>query len=218
MRTILTQRFLKYSLRIANAVIGKVPKKNILYFAYGANMDPQILSSNKIRLKNGQHVCLKDHAIKITLPCEYVGKGYASVEPHEGYEVHGILWEISAIELALLDICEWVPFNFYRREKVVVTNDSGEKQEAFCYFAQSPKNNLSTSESYKNLLVQIAINQKFPQHYIDVLKSLPIRESFELDHHFNLSNPSKKRFLADPLNKFYSIHDKLREKLCNLLP
>lgn len=218
MHTVLSQRLLKYSMRLLNAAVGRYVEKNIYYFAYGANMDRSILAANKIFPGDGIPASLDGFAIGITLPCEYVGKGFASVEPDQHSVVHGVLWQVSQLELATIDVCEWLPFHFYSRRNVKVTTRDGQGVEAFCYFATTPRPELKTSEGYRNLLVQNGTSLGFPVEYIEVLKALPVAETFKLDHSFNLANPKQKRFLDSELHRFYKLHDRAREKLCDILP
>jgi gamma-glutamylcyclotransferase (GGCT)/AIG2-like uncharacterized protein YtfP len=61
----------------------------------------------------------------------HLGVGVATVEPFDGSEVHGILWQISDQDLATLDRAEGVPVRYRRDRMTVQTNDG--PAEAWVY-------------------------------------------------------------------------------------
>ena len=60
------------------------------------------------------------------------GNAYATIEPYEGGEVPVLAWELQQQDEKALDYYEGYP-NFYDKEDVTVTLDSGETVEAMVY-------------------------------------------------------------------------------------
>jgi len=157
--------------------------------------------------------------LTISSPCEYVHKGFASVTKAPGERVYGVVHDVSVFEGLLIDVFEWVPFRFHRRQSDRVVSTSGKVEiDVFFYEAVTPKTGLSTSAGYRDLLVGAAMLYDFPREYVEHLKKLPTATGFLLDHGFCLSNASKRRWMEQRFGDLYSVHDKWREKLCNILP
>jgi hypothetical protein len=89
------------------------------YFAYGANMSLRLLAKRSIVPRASEPGVLADHRLVFT------AKGYpwmaepawASVEPAVGEAVHGVLHDVDADAIALLDRLEGA---LYRRVDVDV--------------------------------------------------------------------------------------------------
>ena len=218
MINVLAQRTAKYSQRWLNRHFGHLLQKDTYYFGYGANIDEESLNRKYIYPKLSCNGILKNHGVSIILPCEYGGKGYASVLKKDGDEVHGKLHKISYFELLMFDILEWVPFNFYYRQKVTIETKELGHIRAWVYLAKTPNFGLKTSLRYREVLVNAATKYQFPESYIEKLNQLPVGSEFYLDPSFRMSNPAKKRLFHTRLTRLYLFHDKLREKLCAKLP
>lgn len=215
--TVLSQRTLKYALQRLNRLGWKFPLPRRHYFAFGANLDPAFLERRGIYPVTSFPAYLSNFKISITSPCEYVGKGFASLEPQLDSLVYGVVHDISALEALILDVMEWVPFKFHRRvHGTVRTQDDDVK--VFYYVSCNPKAGLKTSVAYRDLLVSGAERFAFPNDYIEHLKMLPVAEKFEIDHGFCLSNPSRRRWREHDLKALYRVHDLARERLCRVLP
>ena len=218
MLTILTQRAMKYSLKAGAKTANRLPWRRALYFAYGANMDPENLVKKGIHPRSSRVAKLDDHELRINVPCEWIGKGFASVSPAPGRVAYGVLHDVSAYELALIDVLEWVPFHFHRRVLGKVQTSDGISVSAQYYVASHPTEGLKTSGGYRDLLVGAALKFQFSESYVQHLRSLPVGNQFVLDHGFRLSNPEKRRPLESELRAVYQVHDRARERLCQLLP
>jgi hypothetical protein len=210
MITIIEQRLLK---KIHSYHEKKSTKMNHLYFGYGANANPTFFSK---RVKNFNIIgpaVLKGYQLSFNTPCEYKLKGFAGVSKSSNETVYGTLFSVSGEGLLLLDVLEWVKFGFYNRSQLKVTCGE-EVLNSHVYIPTNPRQGLYPSEGYLNLLIKGAIEMKFPDEYLKHLQAHEYRLQFELDHSFNLSNPAVSRWLPP---SFYGLHDKLREKLCNLI-
>jgi gamma-glutamylcyclotransferase (GGCT)/AIG2-like uncharacterized protein YtfP len=127
----------------------------IAYFAYGANMDANLLvqrtrSSTTAGLRR-RLATLNDY--RLTFDKEASGDldvGYANVAFAPGLQVEGILNDLAPDELALLDAIESVPDHYIRKELVVRDNRSGKNEAAQVYVANPRlvRSNLCPSRSY----------------------------------------------------------------------
>lgn len=219
MINVLAQRVAKYSLQSLNRLGGKMPMARSQYFAFGANMDPTVLHKKRIYPMTSVPAVMPNMQITITSPCEFVGKGFASLENQSGAEVYGVVHDVSWVDGLILDILEWVPFRFHKRMRGVArAMVDGRDIEVFYYVACSPKAGLKTSQGYRDMLVMAARKHAFPAQYIAHLEALPVADEFVIDHGFRLSNPALRRWQERELVRLYRIHDELREKLCRVLP
>lgn len=219
--TILAQRSLKYGLK---AILEWQKKTNLkteqsfYYFGYGANLSNKHLEKYNISSQRIGTALLDDHQLKFDLPCEYIGKGFAGIQPSPGAQTWGSLFKINREGLAMLDVLEWVPFKFYERKTVTVTCEDKTYANVQAYFTCSPKEGLVPSEGYLNYIISNGISEGLPQVYLDELKKTETKTEFEIDPGFCLSNPGKRRWKEESLRRFYQEHDKLREKLTKLIP
>src|SRR5690606_27168460 len=108
--------------------------------AFGANMNADHLKRWGISPKTSTKACLKDFRLSIDLPCEYIGKGFASVVPDVGSEVWGVLHQINRLELSILDILEWIPFSYHHRLRADIVSGN-EVIVAYYYVARFPEQN-----------------------------------------------------------------------------
>lgn len=208
MITILKQRFSK---KLHAKLARKDESLTTFYFGYGANIDPEFF---KTRLRHFEIIGmgeLNDFEFRINVPCEYKRKGYGGLVTAPNKTTYGTVYKISDAALKLLDIMEWVPFKFYKKEFIPV-KVKDRVLSAIVYIPCHPRENLIAPEGYMRLLIEGARKMAFPNRYIEYLSSLPTGSNFELDHAFNLSDPSKNRLFP---SQIYVIHDRIREWLCS---
>lgn len=222
MITILTQRLLKYT----TVVITKNRKKflkerlnapDIFYFAYGANLDPKRFEKYSMNAIPIGVAYLENYELDFGMPCEYIGKGYASIHPSEGKKVWGYLYKIDGLALTLLDIMEYAFLNHYRRIATAVNRVTGEKEEAFVYISGLPTQGLLPSFEYQSKIIEAGKKHGFPSEYIEHIKAFPSKAVFELDPGYSIIVPAVRRPFEKILRKPYLFHDKIREKLCAFL-
>jgi hypothetical protein len=131
--------------------------------------------------------------------------------------VWGVLFSLTPLQLALLDTLEWVPFGAYRRIKVSINTVNGEELEAYTYQARYPRANLLPSKIYLNSMIAASDRHDFPKEYREFLKRSTFGEKFELDHEFCLIAQGLTRHYPKALSAIVKTHDKLREKLCEII-
>ena len=219
MLTIIQHRLLKHGYRAVLKQLNKMPLKKgyTYYFAYGANLSIDRFKKFSIIAEEIGPACLKNYQLKYNLPCEYLDKGYAGVIPSEEKEVWGTLFKVENKGMTLLDILEWVPFNMYYRTSENVECDGKNYPEVNFYITKYPRDNLFAPTNYHNFILTEAKKRSFPQSYINHLEELSHKSDFKLNPKFNLAAPNKDRFFSDPLRRYYLIHDRIREKLCEII-
>ena len=79
------------------------------------------------------------------------------------------------------------------------------------YFTRVP------STVYLNNMIKAAKLKSFPIDYIEYLENHKHKDSFEIDHHFSLLTYSSSRKFMRYLKPIYIFHDKIRDKICNLI-
>src|SRR3984893_11006586 len=88
------------------------------YFAYGANLCARQMAQRCPGAVNPRPAMLAAHDWLIH------ERGVAPVEPFDGSQVHGVVWQVTDHDLATLDSAEGVPVR-YRRDRLTVHTDDG---------------------------------------------------------------------------------------------
>jgi gamma-glutamylcyclotransferase (GGCT)/AIG2-like uncharacterized protein YtfP len=221
MITILQQRTLKYGLREwlkIKSTLGRDQQLDTYYFGYGANLSLERFKKWHIPVEAVGAAYIDEHQLKFNLPCEYKGKGFAGIENVPGKRVWGILFKINSSALKMLDVLEWVPFNFYDRKLFEVVSNDKQYQNVHTYVTCHPRYDLIPSKAYLDFIIQAGRKADFPEEYLSELSTHPSATTFELDPSFVLRNPARKRVLSHKLSEVYLAHDRLREKLSRLIP
>ncbi len=134
-----------------------------LYFAYGSNMD---MEQMKKRCRGHELVAiaqLDGYQFRIN------GRGVATIVPHSGAVVHGVVWSISSGDEARLDRYEGVANGVYSKQTVQVTRSNGQRAEALVYVAADSSKGGSWNE-YLNKIIKAAKQQGLPKEYIRELE------------------------------------------------
>lgn len=222
MLTVLAQRSLKLGaigiVNLRRRLLGnRLPAPNIYYFAYGANLDPKRFEKYGMNARAIGPARLDDYALKFTLPCEYVGKGYASVEPDSGKTVWGILYQLDWYDFLLLDAMEYVFLNHYRKIEVEVVTKDGAREKAIVLRTGFPTEGLVPSSEYKKMILEAAKKHGFPEDYLRQIETVHSRDTFDLDPGFSLTIPRWRRPFEKLLRRPYLLHDRMTEILCEKL-
>ena len=218
MLTILLQKFRKY---YCWSQLGKISDGPLdqYYFAYGANVDPSRFQKNKMRFECLGNARLKNFELDFSLPCQFHEMGFGSVRESQGGEVWGTVYKMDELSLKLLDILEWVKYGYYRRILAPVSI-GGETVQANIYVATCPRADLIPSSEYLNVIIQNSKKAGHPENFIERLKAIKHKpkDQFELNIGFRITRFDKPRPFVKYLKPLYLKHDKLRQKLINLLP
>jgi gamma-glutamylcyclotransferase (GGCT)/AIG2-like uncharacterized protein YtfP len=156
----------------------------MLYFAYGSNLDPEQMRERC----PDHHVVglaeLRDHRIVFPLTSHDWGGGVASIGVAHGESVWGVVYELSAADLASLDGYEGYrgpgdQHNVYDRETVsvqLVRADDGSfprRLRAWTYVAR-PANPAPPSRRYLDALLRGARHHRLPDEAIAKLAATPV--------------------------------------------
>lgn len=193
------------------AVLMQIPPFSLLlhkyrqpvhYFAFGANLDQDVLARRKIRVLDRTELLLRNHEMRFTQPGPYEGFGYASVQAKPGKLVYGhllTLWKIDAIRM---DYAEFVP-TLHKHRRVWVTQQG---RTFFFYQATQPQSGLIPTEEYRDKLLQVANKSTLiPKELLSELKQMPTLETVERAETNNLVSIDSKRwplFLMPLLHKY----------------
>jgi phage replication-related protein YjqB (UPF0714/DUF867 family) len=130
------------------------------YFAYGSNLSVTQMAQRCPDAVDPRPATLADHDWLIN------ERGVATVEPFDGGEVHGILWQVSDDDLATLDRAEGVPVR-YRRDRLKVDTDGG-PVEAWVYIDHRVEPG-AAREGYLERVIAAAGHHGFPARWVEFL-------------------------------------------------
>ena len=94
-------------------------------------------------------------------------RGVATVEPFDGTQVHGVVWQLSDHDLATLDSAEGVPLR-YRRDQLTVQTEDG-PSDAWVYIDHRV-NPGPPRPGYLERIIDGALHHGLPQRWIDFLR------------------------------------------------
>src|SRR5580692_10941243 len=130
------------------------------YFAYGSNLCVEQMAQRCPDAVDPRPAILSDHDWLIN------ERGVATVEPLAGNEVHGVLWQLSDHDLAVLDSAEGVPVR-YRRDRLTVHTDDG-PAPAWVYIDHRVTPG-PPRPGYLPRIISGAVHHGLPQRWIDFL-------------------------------------------------
>lgn len=140
------------------------------YFAYGANMSPQILARRGVRPLSSRVGELRDYKLCFShrgiFPTE---PAFANIEPEVGANLYGVLHQLEADQLTALDKIEGAE---YQHVNVQVFSD-GELINARAYMDPYPARGLHPSRRYAHIMIEAAQHHGLPQPYLQRLIEQP---------------------------------------------
>lgn len=166
--------------------------KRYRYFAYGSNMVETTLTAlRQVQPLNATAAILPEYKLKFNVGGGNVLDGAAaSVEASHGDAVHGVLYDLTAQDFAVVGNTEFVPFA-YRWERCIVypyvgdgesagkqaasdTNNSGVVAYTLVKSFPGKSQDSPPSRSYRDLLIQGAEKWKLDRSFCDILKSTSV--------------------------------------------
>lgn len=160
------------------------------YFAYGSNLYVTQMARRCPDATDPRPAMLADHDWLIN------ERGVATVQPFDGSQVHGVVWQVSDHDLATLDGAEGVPVR-YRRDRLVVHTDAG-PTEAWVYIdhrveAGAPR------PGYLERVIAGALHHDLPVGWLDFLRRWdPVNWPRQLAPADPSAPQSLSELLADP--------------------
>lgn len=138
-----------------------MPELRHAYFAYGSNLCARQMADRCPDACDPRPALLADHGWLIN------ERGVATIESRTGKRVYGVLWSVSARDLATLDTVEGVPVR-YRRDRLTVHTDDG-PAVAWVYIDHRV-NPGPPRTGYLERVVDGAVQHRLPQTWIDSLR------------------------------------------------
>jgi phage replication-related protein YjqB (UPF0714/DUF867 family) len=131
------------------------------YFAYGSNLCVTQMATRCPDAVNPRPARLDGHDWLIN------ERGVATVEPFDGSQVHGVLWQVTDHDLAVLDSAEGVPVR-YRRDRLTVHTDDG-PTSAWVYIDHRV-NPGPPRPGYLERIIDGAVHHGLPARWIEFLR------------------------------------------------
>jgi len=150
------------------------------YFAYGSNLDLLQMAQRCPNAKVIGPAQLTNHRLCFPRSSPVRGCAVASIEPHEGHVIWGVIYELDADDLHRLDSREgYDPVNLagvnrYEREEIVVAHKQGEKVDAVVYIAVPEDDPGRPSSGYMRHIIEGAVAHSFPDDYIEMLRAVEV--------------------------------------------
>ncbi|KIH77670.1 Cation transport regulator ChaC [Geoalkalibacter ferrihydriticus] len=141
----------------------------MLYFAYGHNMDPEVLAQRGVSFSRVCTGKIRGMRLVFHKPGED-GSGKADIQDHRGSVAEGVIYDVPEESLANLDVYEGVDKGHYRRQLIKVQTFKGEL-ECVVYRAAKFKNGLKPSRQYLGALIRGAAVHGLSADYQVFLKS-----------------------------------------------
>ena len=157
------------------------------YFAYWSNLCVRQMALRCPGAVDPRPAMLADHDWLIN------ERGVATVEPFDGSQVHGVVWQVTDHDLATLDSAEGVPSR-YRRDRLTVHTDDG-PSEAWVYIDHRVDPG-PPRPGYLERIVDGAVHHGLPNRWIEFLRR------WDPSHwpvHVNRSSPAAPRSLSELL-------------------
>jgi len=147
----------------------------IWYFAFGANLSPQVLAQRRIRVYDSFDYVLQDAALRFTLAGFYKDHGYASADIAEGEVVYGKMYLILQRDALRMDYFEGVPFLEVHDKVFGQVNGN----EFYYYRGKVRREGLKPTREYLDyLLTAYQEMDMVPRAYIETLASTEVLDRF----------------------------------------
>ncbi|KAK5640491.1 hypothetical protein RI129_011302 [Pyrocoelia pectoralis] len=152
------------------------------YFAYGSNLLQKRMHVNVPSATRSAIGKINNYRLDFARYSKRWHGCSATIVPHNGYEVWGAIWEISAEDLPSLDLQEGVHQNIYFRFNTNVKLPDGTTKECYVYeqvnkptthfkLCEFPADR-QPSHVYKDVIVKGAEESKLPDFYQKLLQSV----------------------------------------------
>jgi len=154
----------------------------VWYFAYGSNMQRATFCGRRgiefVRAMAGRAPGWR--LVLDKPPLVPIGESFANIVPDPDAEVHGVLYEVSAGALEMIDLTEGVLIGNYVRRTISVTT-LGERCDVEAATLVSDRRDaaLCPSTRYMGLLIEGALEHGLPAEYIAFLRAVPARAETE---------------------------------------
>lgn len=159
---------------------------HVWYFAYGSNMQPATFAGRR-GITPRRALAARARGWELVLdkpPLVPIGESFANLLAAPEGEVYGVVYEITADDLAHIDLTEGVLIGSYARVEIAVealahaTVDAPADQpptRAFTLVADTRAPHLQPSDRYMGLLIEGAEHHGLPDAWIAKLRAIPTK-------------------------------------------
>jgi gamma-glutamylcyclotransferase (GGCT)/AIG2-like uncharacterized protein YtfP len=137
------------------------------YFAFGANMCPDVLERRSIAWSRAEPARLQGYRLEFTTPgVRWVEPVFASVAAEDEAVVHGVLYEMT--QAALDRLAEFEGEDYQELEVLVITTGA-DPRPAITYQCLNPIYGRSPSRRYLGVMRKGAVTHGLPDPYVAAL-------------------------------------------------
>jgi hypothetical protein len=150
--------------------------QRIYYFAFGANLSPDVLKERQMAIYETIDYTLQDADLRFTLSGFYKDHGFASADVAVGEKVYGKLYLMTKRDVKRMDYFEGVPF------RKVHDKIFSEYQGApfFYYRAATVRQNLKPTQEYLDFITKAYREMDcVPKAYVETLEKTEVLDVFE---------------------------------------
>jgi gamma-glutamylcyclotransferase (GGCT)/AIG2-like uncharacterized protein YtfP len=152
-------------------ILSPATRRKIYYFAFGANLSPEILKLRRIRVYEAFNYVLGDACLRFSLAGFYRDHGYASADAAEGESVFGKMYLILERDAERMDYFEGVPF--LRVHEKVFGEVYG--SDFFFYRAIKAQQGLKPTQEYLDYLTTAYREMpEVPEAYVESLAATEV--------------------------------------------
>jgi len=149
--------------------------RKIYYFAFGANLSPDVLELRRIRVFETFDYSLDNASLRFSLAGFYKDHGYASADAAEGEVVYGKMYLILERDALRMDYFEGVPFLDVHEKVYRKVNG----RNFYFYRAIKALEGLKPTQEYLDYLTTAYRGMSdVPQTYIESLAATEVLEQF----------------------------------------
>ena len=149
--------------------------KQVAYFAYGSNMDEEVIEAYCPVYRFAGLARLDDHRLAFTRRSVRTGTGVADVVFEHGQTVWGVLYELEPDGLLALDRKEGNGWAYERQQCRVHLLADGSEHEAITYTVlHKDAQDVPPSLAYLERLIVAARRRGLPESYIATLTSTEV--------------------------------------------
>jgi len=148
----------------------------IYYFAFGANLSPEVLTQRRMTIYETVDYILDDAELRFSQPGFYKDHAYASADEAAGQKVYGKLYLIKQSDAKRMDYFEGEPF-LNVHDKIFREYQGS---PFYYYRAVAPAENLKPTQEYLDYITTAFREMGcVPEPYIALMEATEVLEHFE---------------------------------------
>lgn len=138
----------------------------MLYFGYGSNLSTKYTKPYFPSARIIKRAMLPNYHIEFRKYSTNLKGGISTIMEAPGEFVEGVIYEVSEVEMAAMDVLEDVPLGLYRRDTYMVYGRDGEWERVDLYRVTTPKGPYTPSKKYVGYMLEGMREHNFEEEYI----------------------------------------------------